>query len=252
MNPYPLEIPVSPSDQASSAWIAWVVGGTFTFLAAWFIVSGTRADVPLAPAVRVAHDRVAPGPRREPMGEPALVMSGGFSHRCMDCHRIFESPAVQREKRVQHTHIRLLHGMNDNCFNCHSRTDRNSLALTSGQLITFDEVPRQCAQCHGTVFRDWQRGTHGKTLGSWDASSGNQTRLTCNQCHDPHAPAYPGIEPLPAPVTLRMGDQPAEVEHGHARHAPIRDGAARARGNHSDSEHGATPEPHPSHEEGRK
>lgn len=225
------EIPVTPHG-AHSLPLALLVG-VFGCLALWFVLGGTRADVPAAPAILVTTEQVAPGARRVPMREPATVVVGGFTHSCNDCHRIFEAGPQQREKRVQHTHIQLRHGMNDNCFNCHSRQDRNSLTLTSGQLISYNDVPRLCAQCHGTVFRDWQRGTHGKTLGSWDVSSGKQTRLTCNECHDPHAPAYPGIAPLPAPVTLRMGEQPAVVVHEHGKHAPIPEGAARAHATHA-------------------
>ncbi len=214
---------------ASGSPFTWVVGGVFLFVAAMFFTSSPRAEVPLAQPVLVAKEKVAPGARRSPMGEPASVVVGGFTHSCNECHRIFESPSVQRGKRVQHTHITLRHGMNDNCFNCHHRTDREKLVLYTGETLSFEQVPRLCAQCHGTVYRDWQRGTHGKTLGSWDASSGKQVRLGCNDCHDPHAPAYPGFIPLPAPSTLRMGVQDSEGGHEHTRHAPIPDGAAGTR-----------------------
>jgi hypothetical protein len=169
----------------------------------------------------VARDRFTPGAIRTPMTDPAHVKIGGFEHACNECHKLFESPPVERRRLTQHANIILRHGMNDRCFNCHDRKNREKLVMHDGTLIGFDDVPHLCSQCHGTVFRDWQRGTHGKTLGSWDAASGKQRRLKCNECHDPHAPAYRLFTPLPGPDTLRMGEQHLEGEHG-GRHRPLR------------------------------
>jgi len=152
---------------------------------------------------------------------PARVSIGGYEHGCTECHRLFDSRAITAPRLVQHTHIKLNHGLNDKCFNCHDRFDRARLVLYDGTRIDFDQVPRLCAQCHGTLYRDWLQGTHGKTMGSWDAGSGSQVRLGGNDCHDPHAPAYPRLQPLPPPNTLRMGAQPAHHE-ADDRHRPLR------------------------------
>jgi hypothetical protein len=206
---------------------AWAVGPAFLLLAAWFLWGAPAADIPVQPARLVSKDDIAPGARRTRHAQGASVVVGGFSHACNECHRIIDSPPEQHRPMVQHTHIALRHGMNANCFNCHDTKDRDKLVLTRGETIPFDQAPRLCSQCHGTVFRDWQRGTHGKTMDAWDASSGNQHRLDCLDCHDPHSPAYPSYKPLPAPVTLRMGDQlPYGSEH-HDAHAPLREGASR-------------------------
>ncbi len=205
---------------------AWAIGPAFGLLAAWFLVSSPRAAMPLVSQPSVERALFAPGARRTPMSDPPSVVVGGFSHACNECHKLFDSPPVERRTLTQHTHIVFDHGMNNRCFNCHDRHNRERLALHDGSLVGFDEVPRLCSQCHGTVYRDWQAGTHGKTMGSWDVRTTGpyaQHRLNCNDCHDPHAPAYRPIQPLRGPNTLRMGDQsPHEDAPTHQRHVPLR------------------------------
>ncbi|MCA9293452.1 MAG: hypothetical protein KDA20_06540 [Phycisphaerales bacterium] len=146
---------------------------------------------------------------------------GGFMQRCNDCHQLFTSEMDQTRPLAQHGHIHLEHGINNNCANCHAREDREKLILRGGVEIAFSETPRLCQQCHGPVYADWLRGTHGKTMGSWQTGSPDQVRLRCTECHDPHAPAYKPMAPLPSPNTLRMGWQGPIVEHGAERN-PLR------------------------------
>lgn len=218
----PFEQPeIQPAKPPPSNTVAWLVGPMFLVLASWFVFAAPRAEIPVKPGIAVSREQVAPGARRRTTGEPATLAVGAFVYRCQDCHRLFDSPPVERRVLTQHTSITLRHGINDRCFNCHDKKNRERLILRNGTLIGFDEVPRLCSQCHGTVYRDWEKGTHGKTLGYWDTTRGARRRLTCNECHDPHAPAYPGIVPLPSPNTLRMGDQTRTEEAGH-RHVPLR------------------------------
>ena len=215
--------PVPPAPAAGAGAFMWMLGPAFFLLAAWFILGPAQANIPLLAQAPIDRTRIVPGARRLPMGEPPAATVGGYSHACNECHRLFNSPPVEKRTLVQHTEIKLDHGMNDRCFNCHDRRNRERLVLHDGTLLGFDEVPRLCSQCHGTVYRDWQMGTHGKTMGSWNAASGKQHRLNCNDCHDPHAPAYKPIEPLPGPNTLRMGDQSPEAPGAeHERHIPLR------------------------------
>ena len=111
--------------------------------------------------------------------------------------------------------------MNDRCYNCHGRNDRNKLLLFGDVEIGYDDVEQLCAKCHGTTYRDWQAGMHGRTNGSWDAQDPRQRRLKCTQCHDPHAPAYDAMVPMPAPNTLRQGPQDPEGGHGHGKRSPL-------------------------------
>ncbi len=198
----------------------------FLLVAAWFVFLSPPAEVPRGEMVVVSRSLFAPGARRIATVDPPMALVGGYEHACMECHRLFNSPPVELRRLVQHTGIALSHGMNDRCFNCHDRDDRSKLVLHDGTLIGFSEVPRLCSQCHGTVFRDWQRGTHGKSMGSWNEDSAAQHRLGCNDCHDPHSPAYPPFVPLPGPNTLRMGDQSQHAEH-RSRHIPLRRWSSR-------------------------
>lgn len=211
----------SPPPAPASDLMAWAIGPAFLALAVWFALLSPKADVPVEPATTVSKEKIAPGAIRTPMGDPPSVVVGGFTHRCNECHRFFQSPPMERRTLVQHSDILLSHGMNDRCFNCHDRRDRERLVLHDNSTVGFDQVPQLCAQCHGPVYADWLRGTHGKTMGSWDLAGGKQRRLECNECHDPHAPAYLPIAPLPAPNTLRMGDQRPSPVH-ESRHMPLR------------------------------
>lgn len=219
-------MPVRPSGITHASFAPWIVAPVFLALAAWLTFFSSRPDLgPTVSAALIDRGDIRAEPRRHVLGEPAAIPVGGYSLRCMECHRFFQSPPVERRILTQHTHIVLRHGQNTRCFNCHDRTDRGTLIRYDGTRLGFDQVPRLCSECHGTVYRDWERGTHGKTLGSWDTASGRQRRLACHECHDPHAPAYPDYVPLPPPNTLRMGEQGSghgagsDSEHGRSEPA---------------------------------
>ena len=134
---------------------------------------------------------------------------------------LFDSSTVGQSQFKQHEHIVLDHGLNDTCVNCHDVENRNKLALRNGETIGYDQVQLLCAKCHGTVFRDWQAGTHGRTDGYWDSERGERVRVVCTQCHDPHSPAYDPMVPLPGPNPLRMG-HPTQPSDEAARSNPLR------------------------------
>lgn len=209
----------APADTLTQI-VAWSIGPAFLVLAA-FMAFGPSSAPPIVATHPVSRDQLEPGPLRRPMVDPPQVKVGPYVYGCNECHSFFQSASRLGARLVQHTDIRLVHGLNDRCANCHDVTDRERLRLRDGTTVSFAEAASLCVQCHGTVFRDWQRGTHGKTLGHWDRSAGDAQRLQCTQCHNPHAPAYPPIAPLPGPNTLRMGDQ--NVAHApDPRHRPLR------------------------------
>ena len=116
---------------------------------------------------------------------------------CSDCHAEIEVNLERRALEEMHDDIQLNHGPADRwCFDCHNPDDRDSLRLANGTLIGFDESYRLCGQCHGTIFRDWREGIHGRREGYWN---GAKSYLLCAHCHNPHAPAYPKMKPLPPP-----------------------------------------------------
>ena len=155
---------------------------------------------------------------RTPLSHPPRIDLNGFERGCEDCHALFESGerahgARSDSDKVQHKDIVLSHGTNDRCLGCHHGEDRDHLSLLDGTPIRFDEAERLCRECHGLVGRDWEAGTHGRTHGSWVTGSPEQHRLTCTECHDPHAPAFPAVVPLPAPHTLRLPPPEARPHH---------------------------------------
>ncbi|MBI4613676.1 MAG: hypothetical protein HY720_08715 [Planctomycetes bacterium] len=100
---------------------------------------------------------------------------------------------------VQSVRIVLQHGPRERwCFDCHNPNDRDTLRLANGNPVKFTESYLLCAQCHGTIFRDWKAGVHGRRSGFWN---GKKRLLLCAHCHDPHSPRFKPKKPLPPPVS---------------------------------------------------
>jgi len=144
---------------------------------------------------------------------------------CMSCHESIPPNAERRPLEAMHADIVFEHDAEHRwCLDCHDVTDRNQLRLANGTLVPFTESYRLCGQCHGTQFRDWRTGIHGKRTGYWD---GPKRYLLCVHCHNPHSPRFAALAPLPPPVRpqfLAAGDaaavqgaasRPAGEERGH-------------------------------------
>jgi hypothetical protein len=116
---------------------------------------------------------------------------------CSECHADMEADTTRRELDF-HEDIVLKHAEEQRwCLDCHNPNDRDKLRLASGQLISFEESYYLCGQCHGTMFRDWKAGVHGKRTGMWNGKK--QYRL-CVHCHNPHQPRFKPLKPLPPPI----------------------------------------------------
>lgn len=202
-----------PASDDSTSRVAWLVGPAFVALAVWFLWIAPGTEIPVGGTPAFDPQGLAPTIRATVNTDPPTTRVGSYEYRCTDCHNLFKNDTEKSVGLVQHTNIVFNHGMNNRCFNCHDRLDRNKLVGRDGAYISYTDIPLLCSQCHGTTYRDWQKGMHGKTLGSWETGSPDQHRLACDQCHDPHAPAFPAYVPLPAPNTLRMGVQHAESQH---------------------------------------
>ena len=101
--------------------------------------------------------------------------------------------------------LSMAHGRNlrnENCYNCHDKNQLDQLHTPEGAKLKFEQATLLCAGCHGPTYRDWEAGVHGRTSGHWDRSAGPIEREECTSCHDPHAPAFTGIIPMPAPHSL--------------------------------------------------
>ena len=151
-------------------------------------------DEPLLPAVLEAAKSDAAGV----FNVPPAPFSDEEIFPCSGCHEDLEVNYERREMEYFHEEIELHHGPEERwCFDCHNAEDRDHLRLANGQLVGFDESYRLCGQCHGTIFRDWREGIHGRRRGFWN---GAKSYLLCAHCHNPHAPAFRPLEPMPPPV----------------------------------------------------
>lgn len=188
---------------------------TLVFLAlmGWFLFGSAESNVPIPERDMVTKDMVAPTTLREPtVGEPTILVAG-TEKACQECHSKFESNPRPVDRMVQHLDIRLDHGDNNACLNCHDDDDRGQLVLRGGETVAFQDAPLLCATCHGPTARDWEAGSHGRTNGYWDTSRGTSEKKSCVACHDPHHPAFPELVPFPGPNTLRLvkPEHPYEV-----------------------------------------
>lgn len=215
----------------------YFVGVGFLITAVALAVQSPTADIPIIEKPEVRAEQIMPGQRRVALNDPPVINTGQFDQRCNDCHTLFKTNRDPESELRQHTHVKLSHGNNDACLNCHDNDNRERLTLRGGKTVGYDQVEQLCAQCHGPVYRDWQLGTHGKTVGYWDTNLGESIKLKCSQCHDPHRPAYDPITPLPGPNTFRMGDQHTEHEMINERN-PLTRWRLLDHANSHDSDHG--------------
>lgn len=144
---------------------------------------------------------------------------------CYGCHEKNKPPPIRYDANQkiiipkEHSDIVMGHGSHDrnnNCFNCHNEQNLLTLQVRDGREVKFDNIPALCGSCHGPNLRDWEAGAHGRTGGYWDRSKGEIQRLSCANCHNPHAPRIPTREPAPGPHPLRVPIAmavPAEAAH---------------------------------------
>lgn len=122
---------------------------------------------------------------------------------CYLCHAYWvgiPDPDVVRPE-FAHGVIKLNHGANDRCYNCHLIQDRNKYAANDGSGIMHGNVEKMCARCHGLIYNDWQNGTHGVRRGQWSAQSVFERQtFDCTECHDPHSPRFLFKTYAPPPV----------------------------------------------------
>jgi hypothetical protein len=228
--------------------MGYLIGPIFLLLAIWFALGPSLLSMPEHEMQVVPTDEFSTRPMRLMMDDPPVVTMASYEMRCQECHKLFESLPETPRRLTQHQDIVLDHGLNDRCLNCHDREDRNRLAQPGTTSLAFHEAALLCATCHGTTYRDWQRGMHGRTNGHWNPDYGEQVRLSCTQCHDPHQPAFKPMTSLPGPETLRMGDPHGVTDDTPEAHNPLR---LWSQENHPDlpSEEGESTPDDPPHQE---
>jgi hypothetical protein len=120
----------------------------------------------------------------------------GWTYNCMECHKLIPARWHYDRPMAEHQDVKLEHGNNRFCLNCHHATNRNAFVDYDGAEIAQADVVLLCAKCHGTTYRDWKAGVHGRVNGFWKSDLGPKTKLRCIQCHDPHHPAFQPMAPL--------------------------------------------------------
>ncbi|HVN83281.1 MAG TPA: hypothetical protein VMW17_00395 [Candidatus Binatia bacterium] len=150
---------------------------------------------------------------------PAPPFSEGI-FPCSSCHEGIPPNTERRELDGMHNDIVLHHDEEHRwCLDCHDANNRDQLRLASGAPVPFTESYRLCGQCHGTQYRDWRNGIHGKRSGYWN---GSKRYLLCVNCHNPHSPHFASLQPLPPPIRpqyLRHDDAAAAGAAAPAREA---------------------------------
>lgn len=108
---------------------------------------------------------------------------------CGNCHSKKLEELNSPVGKKAHWDVELIHAKIEtmDCYTCHDMNKPNVLKSLTGQNIDFDHSYKLCGQCHSTQFKDWQGGSHGKSLGGWVPPRVSQT---CTGCHNAHKPAF--------------------------------------------------------------
>ena len=146
---------------------------------------------------------------------------------CYACHEKNKPPPIRfdaQQKIIipkEHADIVMGHGSHDRnnlCYNCHNEQNLLTYQVRDGRELKFDNIVPLCGSCHGPTYRDWEAGAHGRTSGHWDRAKGDALRLSCANCHDPHAPKIPTRPPAPGPHALREETEPTRSAHDVTLH----------------------------------
>jgi formate-dependent nitrite reductase cytochrome c552 subunit len=156
---------------------------------------------------------------RKPAGPPRVVTAVQDAHgalvtvACSTCHTTRPpNPENRTAKDLDEFHggMAFSHGT-VSCLSCHNPNDYDSLKLADGRRVEFTEVMTLCGQCHGPQLKDYEHGAHGGMNGYWDLTRGPRTKNNCVDCHHPHAPQFPKMQPTFKPRDRFLG--PPRVEH---------------------------------------
>lgn len=181
-----------------SKWGLIIAAPVFLVLAVVFVVSSLGPSGPRTTAEALEPSWYTPKTARAEVLENKVMVGN-----CFLCHAYWvgmPDPQVVRPRFAHHV-IKLDHGANDRCYNCHLIQDRNMYTANDGSGIMPVKVEQVCARCHGLIYNDWMKGTHGIRRGKFLAQTAFEIQtFTCTQCHDPHAPRFKFKEYAPPPV----------------------------------------------------
>lgn len=143
-----------------------------------------------------------------------LLKTKSLVGQCFICHMgMLPDPDVIRPM-FNHLSIKLNHGKNDRCYNCHLIQDRNLFTPDYGPGIVHQKMEQLCARCHGIIYNDWINGTHGSKRGYWQhPDQFNTQTFSCTHCHDPHMPQFQYKKYTPPPVWPDKFIRMTQVHH---------------------------------------
>ncbi|MBI5693391.1 MAG: hypothetical protein HZC55_25220 [Verrucomicrobia bacterium] len=192
---------------------------------------GSRAGEPAQPALPVVARPPADQPKVGLASDAHLdktpprrtvgldLVRNGWTYNCMECHKLIQARWRYDRPMNEHKDVKLEHGNNRFCLNCHHPTNRNAFVDYDGAEIAQRDVVQLCAKCHGTTFRDWTAGVHGRQNGFWKTDAGEKTKLRCIQCHDPHQPKFGDMKPLaPLRYPTRGANPPPAAPAASRKH----------------------------------
>ncbi len=130
-----------------------------------------------------------------------------FEYTCNECHRVFDTVGDKKTRIAEHVDLKLNHGRDVGCLSCHHKTNRNAYVTNDGGEIPSNRPEELCSRCHGTTYRDWTIGAHGRTAGAWNRTEKGWRALVCTECHNPHSPQFPYLTPMSGPVIPKRTSQ---------------------------------------------
>jgi hypothetical protein len=217
----------------------FTVAGILLFWLGFSIIHSMRQKAVTAdaetPAYTLAGKDLHPVVIQTPDGPPVAIVGTHpttgepLTASCTTCHAARPADATHGMHNLpDEFHQGLVFDHGDGtlaCVGCHNPDDYDTLRAAGGQVITYPDVIALCAQCHSDQHNDYVHGAHGGMNGYWDLSQGARMRLSCIDCHDPHAPAYPQMLPTFKPIDRGLdphdhssdahGDTDTTGGHGH-------------------------------------
>jgi hypothetical protein len=188
----------------------------FLALAAAFLSNLWGRPAPIVQHALVDTNFLSTATVRQSYANRAAAQDDISGFDCYACHDKAKPTAIKYDENhkivmpKEHEDITMHHGRherNNNCYNCHNEANLELLQPRDGRELKFAESTQLCGSCHGPTLRDWEAGAHGRLNGYWKTELGERTRKDCVNCHDPHAPKFPGRKPAPGPHHLH--DEPA-------------------------------------------
>jgi 5-methylcytosine-specific restriction endonuclease McrA len=164
-----------------------------------FLINGSSVSNPIKSTPKLKTEWFKPELPRENLLNNATIVGN-----CWVCHAMWASiPQISHfPAQFVHPEVKLNHGKNNRCFNCHLESDRNHYVDNDGvSKIMYFNVELLCARCHGVVYNRWKKGMHGSLRGKWFVKGRFDVKnFKCTFCHDPHSPKYKYKKFDPSPV----------------------------------------------------